>query len=317
MAEIYYITTNGTLKRDENTIFFENGDIKKKIPVENTSELFILAEVSTNTRFFSFLSQYGITAHFFNYYGYYIGSFYPREKNLSGYLLIKQVEHYLDKEKRLYLAKSFVLGSIVNSEKLYRIDVSEYLKRLKQAFTIEAVMQVEGSFKKLCYKTLEKLTGWDFETRTKRPPQNPLNALISFGNSLVYAKVLGEIYHTPLNSTVSYLHEPSEKRHSLCLDVAEVFKPMLSEGLILELIKSGTITERDFLEEAEYCYLNTDGKKKFLKAFDNLLKSTVYHPKLKRNVSLKTLIRLELYKLIKHLAEDETYLPLDYYNLKQ
>jgi CRISPR-associated protein Cas1 len=316
MAEIYYITTNGTLRRDENTIMFENGEIKKKIPIENTSELFIVAEVSTNTKFFSLLSQNGIIAHFFNYYGYYIGSFYPREGNPSGHVLIKQVEHYLDKEKRLYLAKSFVLGSIINSEKLYQIDASEYLEKLKQASSIQEVMQVEGSFRKLCYKALENLTGWEFETRTKRPPQNPLNALISFGNSLVYAKVLGEIYHTPLNSTVSYLHEPSEKRHSLCLDVAEVFKPILTEGLILELIRSGTITENDFLEETEYCYLNLDGRRKFLRAFDNLLKSTLHHPKLKRKVSIRTLIRLELYKLVKHLTENEPYIPLNYHSLK-
>jgi len=172
-----------------------------------------------------------------------------------------------------------VLGSIINSEKLYQIDASEHLEKLKQAFSIQEVMQVEGSFKKLCYKALENLTGWEFETRTKRPPQNPLNALISFGNSLVYANVLGEMYHTPLNSAVSYLHEASEKRHSLCLDVAEVFKPILTEGLILELIRSGTITENDFLEETEYCYLNLDGRRKFLRAFDNLLKSTLNHPK--------------------------------------
>jgi len=316
MAEIYYITTNGTLRRDENTIMFENGEIKKKIPIENTSELFVVAEVSTNTKFFSLLSQNGIIAHFFNYYGYYIGSFYPREGNPSGHVLIKQVEHYLDKEKRLYLAKSFVLGSIVNSEKLYQIDASEHLEKLKQASSIQEVMQVEGSFRKLCYRVLENLTGWEFETRTKRPPQNPLNALISFGNSLVYAKVLGEIYHTPLNSAVSYLHEPSEKRHSLCLDVAEVFKPILTEGLILELIRSGTITENDFLEETEYCYLNLDGRRKFLRAFDNLLKSTLHHPKLKRKVSIRTLIRLELYKLVKHLTENEPYIPLNYHSLK-
>jgi len=317
MAEIYYITSNGTLRGDENTIMFENGEIKKKIPIENLSELFIIAEVSTNTKLLSLLSQYNIPAHFFNYYGYYIGSFYPREENPSGYLLIKQVESFLNKDKRLYLAKSFVLGSILNSEAIYGINAKKHLEDLKHASTVQEVMQVEGSFRKLCYRALEELTGWDFETRTKRLPKNPLNALISFGNSLVYAKMLGEIYHTPLNSTISYLHEPSEKRHSLCLDVAEVFKPVLSEALVLELINSGTITEKDFLEETEYCYLNAEGRRKFLKAFDNLLKSTVYYPKLKRNVSMKTLIRLELYKLIKHLTDNEPYIPMNYQSLKQ
>jgi CRISPR-associated protein Cas1 len=316
MPEIYYITTNGKLKRDENTILFENEEIKKKIPIENVSELFVMAEVSTNTKFFSLLSQYNIVAHFFNYYGYYIGSFYPRERNLSGYLLIKQVEHYLSQEKRLFLAKSFVYGAIINYAKIYDIDPTEHIERLNNARSIPEVMNIEGSFKKLCYKALEEKTGWEFEERTKRPPANPLNALISFGNSLVYAKVLGELYHTPLNSTISYLHEPFEKRHSLCLDVAEVFKPILSDRLIIKLIKAKKINECDFLEETEYCYLNEQGRRKFLKAFDEMLNSTVYYPKLKRNVSHRQLIRLELYKLIKHLTGEKFYQPLNYFSLK-
>ena len=317
MGEVYYITHSGSLKRRENTLLFENTEIRKTIPVEQVDEIFVLSELSINTKLLGFLSQYQIPVHFFNYYGHYIGSFYPRDKNPSGFLLVKQVEHYLEPQKRLYLAKGFVAGAIQNASKVYSVDPLPYLQELNSAKSIQEVMSMEGSFKKFCYQKLKGLTGWEFETRTKRPPTNPLNALISFGNSLVYAKVLGEIYHTPLNSTVSYLHEPSEKRHSLCLDIAEVFKPVLSEALVLELINSGTITEKDFLEETEYCYLNAEGRRKFLKAFDNLLKSTVYYPKLKRNVSMKTLIRLELYKLIKHLTDNEPYIPMNYQSLKR
>ncbi|WP_448588274.1 type I-B CRISPR-associated endonuclease Cas1b [Thermocrinis sp.] len=315
MAEVYYITNHGTLKREENTLLFENGELRKTIPVEQVEEIFIMSEISLNTKLLSFLSQHEVPIHFFNYYGYYVGSFYPREKNPSGFLLVKQVEHYLDPQERLFLAKSFVMGAIQNACKLYSIEPSPYVEELRLAKKVQEVMEVEGSFKKLCYQRLEALTGWEFERRTKRPPSNPLNALISFGNSLVYAKVLGEIYHTPLNSTVSYLHEPSEKRHSLCLDIAEVFKPILSEKLIIELINSGTIDERDFLKETEFCYLTQEGKRKFSKAFDKLLNSTVSHPKLRRKVSHRTLIRLELYKLIKHLTADQPYTPLNYWAL--
>ncbi len=315
MGDVYYITHNGSLKREENTLLFENAELRKTIPIEQVDEIFVLSELSLNTKLLSFLSQYQVPVHFFNYYGYYVGSFYPRDKNPSGFLLVKQVEHYLEPQKRLYLAKSFVAGAIQNASKIYSLDLLPYLQELNSAKSIREVMSIEGSFKKLCYQKLESLTGWEFETRTKRPPSNPLNALISFGNSLVYAKVLGEIYHTPLNSTVSYLHEPSEKRHSLCLDVAEIFKPILSEKLIIELISSGVIDEKDFLEETEYCYLSSDGKKKFIRAFKELLESSKHYPKLNRKVSHRTLIRLELYKFIKHLTSDEIYIPLNYWNL--
>ena len=63
--------------------------------------------------------------------------------------------------------------------------------------------------------------------RVKRPPDNPINALISFGNTLLYTKTISAIYRTHLDQRISYLHEPSEGRFSLSLDISEVFKPVI------------------------------------------------------------------------------------------
>ncbi|RME08078.1 MAG: type I-B CRISPR-associated endonuclease Cas1, partial [Aquificota bacterium] len=245
----------------------------------------------------------------------YIGSFYPREKNLSGFLLVSQVQHYLQKEKRLYLAKSFVEGAIKNLCPFLQIEQETYLSELSFAEDIPQVMAVEARLRRDFYEKLSQETGWDFEKRTKRPPHNPLNALISFGNSLVYAKVLGEIYQTQLNPTISYLHEPSEKRFSLSLDVAELFKPILSDRLIVQLIKERKLTEEHFLQELQYVYLSREGRRVFVQAFNDLLESTVRHRRLNRKVSHRQLIRLELYRLIKHLLEEEVYRPLNYWAL--
>lgn len=312
MGRVYYITKHGTLSRKENSLLFENSEIKKSIPVEDVDELFVITEVSINTKVLNFLASYGIVVHFFNYYGYYTGSFYPRETNISGYLLVKQVEHYLEPSKRLYLAKSFVAGAFQNLSLVYGVDAEPFLVELDRVKSIQEIMQVEGEFRKLCYKKLEDLTGWDFGKRTKRPPRNPLNALISFGNSLVYSKVIGEIYNTQLNPAVSYLHEPSTKRFSLALDVAEVFKPILSDRLILKLLGEGKIQSENFVQESEFIYLNEEGRRVFLKEFNELLESTYYHKSLKRKVSMRTFIRIELYKLIKHLLEEEIYKPINF-----
>ncbi|AAC06657.1 type I-B CRISPR-associated endonuclease Cas1b [Aquifex aeolicus] len=316
MGRVYYINSHGTLSRHENTLRFENAEVKKDIPVEDVEEIFVFAELSLNTKLLNFLASKGIPLHFFNYYGYYTGTFYPRESSVSGHLLIKQVEHYLDAQKRLYLAKSFVIGSILNLEYVYKISADTYLNKVKETNSIPELMSVEAEFRKLCYKKLEEVTGWELEKRTKRPPQNPLNALISFGNSLTYAKVLGEIYKTQLNPTVSYLHEPSTKRFSLSLDVAEVFKPIFVDNLIIRLIQENKIDKTHFSTELNMTFLNEIGRKVFLKAFNELLETTIFYPKLNRKVSHRTLIKLELYKLIKHLLEEEVYLPLNYGGLK-
>ncbi len=313
MGKIYYITSHGELSRHENTLLFKNSQMRKSIPIEDVDEIFIFGELSLNTKVLNILASNGIVVHFFNYYGYYAGSFYPRETNLSGYLLIKQAQHHLEPSKRLYLAKAFIYGALLNISKVYDFDASEFYDRLDRAKKTSEVMQIEGDFRKLCYQILEKQTGWIFGKRTKRPPQNPLNALISFGNSLVYAKVLGEIYQTQLNPTISYLHEPSTKRFSLALDVAEVFKPLFSDCLILKLLKEEKLIEdAHFLQEMNYAYLSPEGRRIFISEFNKLLEDTLNHKKLKRKISHKTLIKLELYKLIKHLLEEETYLPLNY-----
>ena len=80
----------------------------------------------------------------------------------------------------------------------------------------------------------------------KRPPNNPVNAMISFGNSLYYAACLSEIYRTQLNTLISYLHEPGERRVSLALDLSKVFKPILVDRTIFKLLNQKMIQLDDF-----------------------------------------------------------------------
>lgn len=315
MGRMYFILTDGKLSRRENTLLFENKNTRKVIPIEDVDEIFVLSDLSITSKMLKLIADNGTILHLFNRFGFYVGSFYPRSKNESGHLIIKQAEHYIDQQKRLFLAKSFVAGGIQNLSYIYKLDPEIHLKRLKRAENIAEIMSVESDFRKRCYQELENITGLEFEKRSKRPPSNELNALISFGNSLVYAKVLGEIYFTPLNPTISYLHEPSTKRFSLSLDIAEIFKPIFTDWLIIHLFRKGRLTEKYFKKMDDLTLLNETGKKIFLKEFDDLLQGTVKYRKLKRKVSRRQLIRIELYKLVKHLIGDETYIPMNYRSL--
>ncbi len=301
------------MKRRENTVVLEGERGKKFIPVENIDALYVFGEVSLNTKLLNLLNRHGVVVHFFNYYGWYIGSFYPREKNVSGFLTVKQVEHYLDPEKRLFLAKAFVRGAVKNlSELPLGLEAKGYLKEIELSRDVNTLMSVEASFRKRFYSLLEERTGWEFGGRSRRPPHNPLNALISFANSLVYTAVLKEIYHTQLLPTISYLHEPSERRFSLALDLAEVFKPVLADRLVLRLIQSGKIKEEHFEKELNFAYLNDEGRRIFLKEYDSLLKGTLRHRRLNRKVSLRRIVRLECYKLVKHLIGERRYRPFSF-----
>jgi len=184
------------------------------------------------------------------------------------------------------------------------------ISNIKYADNINSLMNIEAQIKKIYYSCIEKITNWEFKKRSIRPPENPLNALFSFGNSLVYVQVLKSIYETPLNPTISFLHEPGVRRFSLSLDVSEIFKPILSDRLILRLIDLKMIREEHFETSLNFAYLNEEGRKIFVKSFDEQLENTILHRKLRRKVKYKNLILFELYRLIKHLLGEEKYQPL-------
>ncbi|MCF6155067.1 MAG: type I-B CRISPR-associated endonuclease Cas1 [Candidatus Brocadia sp.] len=321
MSRSYYIFSNGRMKRQENTLYIENEKGKKKaIPVEDVNTIHLFGEVDLNTKLLNFLSQQNKTVHIYNYYGFYAGSFMPRERNVSGELTVRQVEYYLNAERRFFVALSFVEGAMFHILRNLReySNTGDFQKQIEteqanaaKTKTISELMGCEGRVRDIYYQAFNAILKDDFamEKREKRPPTNPINALISFGNSMMYSVVLSEIYHTQLNPTISYLHEPRERRYSLSLDIAEIFKPLIIDPIIFRLVNNNMVKLEDFEEDVNYCYMNEDGRKKFLKELDQKLTTTIKHRKLKRNVSYRTLIRLECYKLIKHFLGDEVYAP--------
>lgn len=320
----FYITQSGAIVRKNNTVWFENEALKKAIPVNSIDTIYCLGEVSINSKLLTFLAKQGIIMHFFNYYGYYTGTFYPKETLVSGSLLVNQVEHYQNLEKRIFIAKSFVSATIQNLIRIlehYRKHsknvngkmerLAEFILKIDECNEIPELMNVEGSAWNTYYSSYEETLKGDFEfgTRTRKPPQNEINCLISFLNSLLYTTTLSEIYHTQLNPTISYLHEPFERRFSLALDISEMFKPLIVQRAMLKLINKMEIKENHFRKDVKGCMLNEEGRKIVLKEFDDRIKLTVDHPELKRLVSHRRLIRLECYKLIKHLIGDKEYKP--------
>ena len=309
--------SDGTLTRRENTLYFENAQGKRPLAVEGIYDIYIYGHVNISSQALHFLAQKGVAVHFFNHYGHYDGSFYPKESLHSGDLVIKQAEHYLNKEKRLKLARLFVVGSARNMElnlKRWKINASfnDLLEELEDGNRITEIMNIEARIRQEYYALWDEALPDNFKIvkRTRRPPQNEMNALISFLNSRLYATIVSELYNTQLTPTVSYLHEPSERRFSLALDLSEIFKPIIADRIANRLVKQGIIKKEHFREELNGVLLNDEGKKIVLKAFNEEMQKSVKHPKLKRNVTKQRLIRLEAYKLIKHLIGVEEYEPL-------
>ncbi len=325
MKRPIYIFTDGEIKRESNTLVFLHEGKKTALPVETISEIFVFSEITLNKRLLEFLTQKHIPVHFFNRYGYYVGTYYPREYMNSGLMTLRQAEHYLHDEWRLGLARAFVYGAMGNmlfnlrvygsrgkpvSEQIAGIE--EIMGELNSAESPAELMALEGRAREIYYTAFDVITenpDFRFERRSRRPPENRLNALISFGNSLLYVTALSEIYRTHLDPRIGFLHETNERSFSLNLDLAEVFKPLIVDRVIFALVNRREIKAEDFREELGGIYLKERGMKRFLEAYDNRLSETVMHKGLKRKVSYRRLVRLECYKLYKHFLGEEVYFP--------
>jgi len=338
MKKTYYLFNPGNLQRKDNTLKFtpieedQNGVVRREgqpryIPVENVSDFYVFGSLNANSSLFNFLGQNDIAVHFFDYYENYTGSYMPKDFLLSGKMLLSQTSNYQDRKKRLIIARKFVEGASYNMVKNLQYynrrgkdleplmdQIKKYSENINQAIAVDELMGIEGNIRQAYYEAFNLILN-DFEMgpRTKQPPQNEVNALMSFGNMMCYSLCLRAIHQTQLNPTISYLHSPGERRYSLALDIAEIFKPIIVDRVIFKVLNKREIQGKHFDSFLNKCVLNQSGKKIFVKAIEDRLLETIQHRSLKRNVSYKHLIRLECYKLAKHLLNMEEYKPFKMY----
>lgn len=325
MKKSIYIYNEGQLRQKDNTLCYTSLNGKKTdLPIETISDIYVMTELTLNTTMLSLASKYGICLHFFNYYNFYTGSFYPRETLVSGHLLIQQTQAYLEPSHRLRLAKQFVIGAGKNIYRTLRYynnrgkdlalpmeTICLLLEQAAEAKDIPTLMGFEGNIHQQYYAAFHTIINEeiDFERRVKHPPDNMMNTMISYVNSLIYTRVLSEIYRTQLNPTISFLHEPSTKRFSLCLDIAEIFKPLIGDRLIFSMFNKKQIQDKDFIRELDYMHFTKDSSQRIAAELDARLRTTIRHKALGRDVSYEYLIRLECYKLIKDLIGEKDYDP--------
>lgn len=329
MKKSYYLFNPGRLSRKDNTLKFTPVDEKgiegtpKYIPVEGVDNLYTFGSLDANSALYNFMGKEGITVHFFDYYEHYTGSFMPKDYLLSGKMLIAQAQAYSKPAKRILIAQKLVEGAAFNMLKnlryynnrdkdtLHQIESIETLMlQIPFAGEVETLMGVEGNIRNHYYAAFDVIiNGFEMGNRTRQPPSNEVNAMISFVNSMCYTVCLDAIYHTQLNPTISFLHQPGERRFSLALDISEIFKPILADRLIFSLLNKKVVQPSDFDTKLNSCLLKDGGRKAVVKAWDEKLSETLKHRSLGRSVSYKHLIKLECYKLSKHILGMEDYKP--------
>jgi len=329
MKKTYYLFTPGRLSRQDNTLKFVPIDelgtegTPKFIPIESVADIYVFGSLDANSALYNFLGKHQVSLHFFDYYEHYTGSFSPKEYLLAGKMVVAQVSYYQNTGKRLAIARKLVEGAAFNMTKNLRyyekrekevtpmLDAIDlYRATIDQPRSIEELMGLEGNIRQTYYQAFDEILN-DFEmgNRSRQPPANEVNTLISFGNMMCYSLCLSQIYHTQLNPTISFLHEPGTRRYSLALDLAEIFKPILVDRTIFRVLNKKEVQASDFSMQLNRSVLKDSGRKAFVRAWEERLSETIQHRVLKKNVSYKQLVKLECYKLSKHILGIEEYKP--------
>ena len=292
------------------------------LPVERVDSLHVYTDADLNTALLNFLSDREIPIHFYNAFGSYTGSYTGKSPFPNGRIRIAQFKLHETEDRRLGVAKEMTAGAIHN----LRRTIGYYARReegdisLQPVFEVQAarletcasmdeIRGVEGTCRRMWYLFMDSLLEEELrlDIRQYHPPTNPVNALLSFLNGMTYSTVIGEIHRTQLDPTIGILHASGRHAYPLAYDLADVFKPILSDSLLVSLLRKNRIKADDFEASLNGTYLTKEGRSKVARAFEERLRTTIHHRKLDRSVSYRRLIRLECYKLVKHLMEGTRY----------
>lgn len=315
-----YVMHGTLLKREDNTIrvTLETGK-KVRLPVESVKHLVIPTACQMNTELLNFLGQSHVRVSFLDYYGNHQASLEPALSYGSGAVHLAQAQQILDPVKRLSLARLLMDGAsynLVQNLKYYQYRgrpleaavqaMQFHRERLSRADTIEQLMGSEGLLRQSYYAAWVLIhPDLRISRRTRRPPTDRVNALISFGNGLMYSACQQAITQTHLDPTLSVVHAPTQARSSLALDLAEIFKPVIVDRLIFRWVNRGIATAAQFQEEDGMCLLSRSGRDAFVEDFRREMDST----RVGDLVGYHAVILREAYRVEAHVLEMEEYQP--------
>lgn len=326
----YHILQDGVLNKKDYALLFENEQEKHYIPVEVVDQLNVYGEVSMSYSVLKTLNDKNIKISFYDKYGNLMGNYIPERHHSNAVAMVKQCQLYIDDAKHLSLAKQMEIAGLHNM----RANLKYYQKRKGKAFDeyiavltqcivaineqkdIGALMLLEARARQKYYTAFNLIldhTEFTFSQRSKRPPKDQLNAMISFGNTLLYNQFLQIIWKTSLNPQIGVVHAANRRNYSLNLDFADIFKPIIVDRVIFTLLNCQQIKREAHFEIDENggVFLNRQGKKIFLKEFEQKLDTLIVVKG--KSITYRQLMRDEVWQFQKYVLAGEKYRPYKYY----
>ena len=322
---------------------------KERIPLVKIDEVVVQGEVTLTASALHLLLERDIEITFLSHYGQFKGRLSPPFSK-NAVLRLAQYRAHQDMAKRCELARRFVIGKLTNQRTmLQRYQRRQSDAEMKQAIEqmamllrdlvalpldpahvphklssgdnriagtpLEAILGMEGAGSAAYFRCFGKLLSdprqWPFPGRVKRPPTDPVNALLSFGYSLLTNKVASAVQLVGFDHFVGYLHSSVYGRPALALDLVEEFRPIIVDSVVLTLLNHRMLTLDDFVAELGAYRLKDERRKVFFTRFEERLNEEVQHPIFGYRVTYRRCLELQARLLAKVLTgEIDEYPPL-------
>ncbi len=276
------IPRDARLNRHENSLVVTSDAGRKAIPLNGVKHVLCMGNGSISIRLLKDMGRRGIRFTVLDAGGRFLGAFEAEDETPSGRVRIGQAELFLDDTGRLRIAKAIVNAQVKSMRGLlqrYRRNgttgVDAPLDGLESAIgmvdaatTIEALMGAEGQARAFLHDAFGEISpNARLERRIRRPPPDPVNCLMSFFNMLLYSACANELAKTHLDRSISFLHAPGMGRRSLSIDMAETFRPVLSDALLLSMFRRDQPNPFWFSRTPGVCLLSEKGRIKATERF--------------------------------------------------
>ncbi|KKG11221.1 type I-D CRISPR-associated endonuclease Cas1d [Methanosarcina sp. 2.H.A.1B.4] len=315
--DVIYVTKQGsTVGVDGGRISVyqkEEGELAS-YPIGKVSTINIFGNVNFTTPFVAQANEHGVTLNYFNFYGKYRGSFIPERNTIAE---VRRKQYALTDSQCLVISQRMISGKIRNSKTLLSRKGIKDLNKLDEldskTYEVENLDKLrgyEGEAAEFYFGHLNGclIDGWTFEKRTKRPPEDHINALMSLTYTMMKNEVLSSLRQYNLDPYLGIFHADRHGKPALALDLMEEFRPIFCDAFVLRLINRKELTHDDFQVDN---HLKEHPFKTYLAKFDEYMKEEFMHPYFKYQVSRRKAVRMQAILLRKAITNElPMYYPL-------
>jgi CRISPR-associated protein Cas1 len=326
---LYITSQESYLHKERETIVIKQGDCKLgQFPALTIGTILCFGRVSVSPFLMGYCGEQGIGLAFYSEYGKFLARVQGRQ---TGNVLLRRAQYRWadDNEKSTSVARLLVAAKVVNSRSVLQRELRNHgdnpaliavvdklatsLRRVQHAVSVEEAMGMEGDAAVSYFGVFNELirgTGFVFEGRTRRPPTDPVNAMLSLAYSLITNECSSALQGVGLDPYVGYLHKDRPGRVSLALDLLEEFRAPWADRFVLTLINRQQIRKADFVFEASGAVrLKDKARKTFLSAWQARKQAEVIHPYLEESVPIGLLPHCQAMLLARHIRGDMDYYP--------